>query len=228
MVKHYTLKGQGGERRATPQLLGSLRALSISKADAIETVSISATGPDGETDEMILPLALWEAMLEAGGASSAAAPMEVEPMAAELEQVEAVDADDDPAKMDAKTVRKMIADALGAEAAKRTKSDARTAQVHADAATILPPGYDYSVPWTQVALDAIALRQPALEVRARKLAADAMTDPVAEGRLRELLAGLRSDAASGGGKLSTKGDGQAAPAQPAWKAPTMPARSTKQ
>jgi len=226
MVKHATINARGKKRTVSLDQLTCLRA--IPHGDQIETGTITVTIEGEEPSELVLPVSMIEMLLEGIGAGPAAAPMEAEPMAAELEQVEAVDADDDPAKLDAKTVRKMIADALGAEAAKRTKADARTAQVHADAATILPPGYDYSVPWTQVALDAIALRQPALEVRARKLAADAMTDPVAEGRLRELLAGLRSDSPSGGGKLSTKGDGQAAPAQPAWKAPTMPARSTKQ
>jgi hypothetical protein len=224
-MKQATLKNPktGRARSVSMDALGLLRTLP--HGDQIETGTLTVEIEGQEPDVLVLPLAMIEALLEGVGAGPAAAPAEVaEPMEVEGEQLEAADADDDADKLDAKLdamVRRIVDARIASHEAKRKKADARAATVHADAATILPPAYDYSVPWTQVAIDAIAKVAPELEARARKLGADAKTDPEAAGMLRQMLAERRQDSAPTGSRLVVKEDSSgAAP----WLAPTMPER----
>lgn len=226
-MKKYTLKGTGGERAATKTLIDSLRALGkLPNLDAIETVAITATGPDGETDELSLPLAMWEAMLEGIGAGApAAAPIEEAPAEEEI-AMESRDADDEDEKLDAK-VKKMVADAFAVERKANADATARAGSVNADARTILPPGYDYSVHWTQVCMDAIAKADPESEAQAKALAARARNaDAVAEGMLRQMLADRRLNA-DGQVRLTVKKTEQDSNTN-AWDSDTMPGREAKQ
>jgi hypothetical protein len=231
-MKQATIKHGGKTYQvsdAKARALASLRT-DAKRSDQIETGTLTVEIEGQEPDVLVLPLAMIEALLEGVGAGPAAAPAEVaEPMEVEGEQLEAADADDEEtdkadAKLDARIAR-IVAAKLDAHEVKRKKADARDATVHADAATILPPIYDYSVPWTQVAIDAIAKVSPELEARARKLGADAKTDPEAAGMLRQMLAERRQDSAPTGSRLVVKED--SAGAAP-WHAPTMPERKVDQ
>jgi hypothetical protein len=230
-MKHATIKFDGKAHEATAakaRALASLR-LDPTRSDQIETGTITVMIEGEEPSELVLPVSMIEALLEGIGAGPAAAPAEVsEPMEVEGEQLEAADADDDADKLDAKLdamVCRIVDARIASHEARRKKADARAATVHADAATILPPIYDYSVPWTQVAIDAIAKVAPELEARARKLGADAKTDPEAAGMLRQMLAERRQDGAQTGSRLVVKED--SAGAAP-WQAPTMPERKVDQ
>lgn len=230
-MKH-TIKFDGRTYEVTAakaRALASLR-LDAARADQIETGTITVMIEGEEPSELVLPVSMIEALLEGIGAGPAAAPAEVaEPMEMEAEQLEAADADDDEAdkadaKLDARIAR-IVAAKLDAHEAKRKRADARAASVHADAATILPPAYDFTVPWAQVAVDAIAKVAPELEARARKLARDAKTDREAAGMLRQMLAERRQDSASTGSLLVVKEDSSdAAP----WASPTLPERNADQ
>jgi len=68
-------------------------------------------------------------------------------------------------------------------------------------------------------VDAIAKVAPELEHRARKLAKDAATDPVAEGMLRQMLADRRIDSSTTTTTTIVTRDGKT---EAPWLAPAMP------
>jgi hypothetical protein len=235
-MKQATLKNPktGRARSVSLDALGLLRKLP--HGDQIETGTLTVEIEGQEPDVLVLPLAMIEALLEGVGAGPSAAPADpaadpaaepLEPL--EVEQLEAADAgevdDKADAKLDARIAR-IVTAKLDAHEVKRKKADARDATVHADAATILPPAYDFTVPWAQVAVDAIAKVAPELEARARKLASDAKTDPVAEGMLRQMLADRRRTAAPGSVGLTVVASDASGEAP--WLAPTMPERKADQ
>jgi len=225
-MKHPTISNGGRRRKISADTLASIRKHAVPKKDAANADQIAVgrvlVEIEGEEPvDLMLPVAMIEMLLEGIGAGPAAAPPAEEPMAEEV-ALEAADAGDEDEKLDAKTVRKMIADALGSRDRKLHADAARRASVNADAATILPAGYDYSVHWTQVALDAIAKVSPALESQAKALATKVVSgDSVAEGMLRQMLADRRKtpEPVSGGlAKPKTDSDTQEAP----WASPTIP------
>jgi hypothetical protein len=189
-MKHVTLSGGGHSCKISLDRLRGLRAMKIDakNADQIETTEVTWQSGDEEPGMMVIPTSMWEAMLETVGAAAPA--VAAEPMPEEEVALEAADADDDE-KLDARIMRlaqKVAADAIGKHEARRTKADALRATVHADAGRVLPPGYDYSVHWTQVALDAIAKAKPDSETRAKDFADKAKRgDSVSQGRLLEML-----------------------------------------
>ena len=220
-MKHALIRSDGFlPRKITGAQLDALRT--VSHKDAIETGTITIAIEGEETSELVLPVTMIEMLLEGIGATSAPAP-EAPPVDEEVVEMEAMDADEDDAKLDAKVAR-MVSRQLAKHDAKRRKSDARDASVKADAATILPPAYDFSVPWAQVCVDAIAKVAPDLEQRARKLAADAATDPEAAGMLRQMLAERRQDSTTNPTTIVTKGDSNDGEA--VWLSPKPP--ETKQ
>ena len=159
--------------------------------------------------------------MESVGIIMVAAPAEA-PAEEEMIAAEGLDADDEEqldAKLDAK-VERAVAKRLDARERKRKADSARESSVHADARTILPDGYDYSVSWTAVAVDAIAKADPSKVERARKLAADAKTNPVHEGMLRQMLADLRRSSSDSTPTTiaKTSADGSDEP----YAAPNMP------
>lgn len=218
-MKHALIRSDGFRpRKITVAQLAALR--SVSHKDAIEKGTVTVAIEGEEPDEFVLPKSMIEMLLEGIGASSEAAPEA--PPVEETVEMEAMDADEDEAKADARMViiaRREIAKSD----ARRTKGDARDASVKSDAATILPSAYDYSVNWAQVCVDAIAKVAPDLEQQARKLAKDSATDPESAGMLRQMLAERRQDSPDTPTNIVTKGDSNNA--QP-WDAATPP--ETKQ
>lgn len=213
-MKQATIKFKGRSRKVGLDALGHLGK--IPHGDQVETGRVTIEIEGQEPSELVLPVSMIDMLLEGIGAAPAAPPPAEAPAEeAPAEEMAAVDA-----KLDAK-IKKAVADALADHEVKRKKADARDAQVHADAATILPPAYDFSVPWPQICVDAIAKVAPDLEARARKLAADAQKDPEAAGMLRQMLAERRQQPSSSTTKIVTKGD---ANDKPAWQSPVMPGR----
>jgi len=218
-MKHATIKFQGRSRRVSLDALGHLGK--IPHGDQVETGRVMIEIEGQEPSELVLPVSMIDMLLEGIGVAPAAPPapeMPAEEQPAEemaAEEMAAIDA-----KIDAK-IKKAVADALAAHEVKRKKADARDAQVHADAATILPPAYDFAVPWPQICVDAIAKVAPELEQRARKLAADAKTDPEAAGMLRQMLAERRQKPSGSPTQIAIKGD---ADNKPAWQSSRMPGR----
>jgi len=216
-MKQATIKFKGRSRKVGLDALGHLGK--IPHGDQVETGRVTIEIEGQEPSELVLPVSMIDMLLEGIGVAPAAPA--VEEMPAEMPAEEMASAD---AQLDAK-IKKAVADALEQDRAKRKKTDARDAQVHADAATILPPAYDFTVPWPQICVDAIAKVAPDLEARARKLAADAQKDPESAGMLRQMLAERRQQPSSSATTIVTRGD---ANDKPAWQSPVMPAREKQQ
>lgn len=201
-MKHATISNGGRRRTVTSDTIALIRALALdvrqkgdgANADQIAVGRVLVEIEGEEPVDLMLPVAMIEMLLEGIGAGPSTAPVEppTEPDPAAADPAaEATDADDDE-KMDAKAVKKIVAAAIKASNITRDAAtsamEARRASVNADAMRVLPPGYEYGVHWTQVALDAIAKAQPDGEARAKTLAVKARNgDAVAEGRLREML-----------------------------------------
>ncbi len=143
--------------------------------------------------------------------------------------MESRDADEEEQadKLDAKTVRSMIADALDSHDKRHQADSARLAKVNADAATILPSGYTFG-DWVQTCLDAIVRADPEAETRAKGLAARARKgDSVAEGMLRNMLHERRG-APEGGLQLAPGGKPRTDSNSNPWDSNAMPAHEVKQ
>lgn len=185
------------------------------KQDQIETVSITATAEGGETTELMLPLAMWEAMLGSIGAEAAAMPTAPEGMAEEVMVEDTGMEREDGLTLAA--ISKLIDSKLSAHTVAQRKVDARDAEVQANARKLNVDASD-DRHWTQIALDAIVKASPDSATEVKRLAADARAgDAVAEGRLRERLARLALDATEPGTssmregtKIETKGRPKAA------------------
>jgi len=230
-MKHATISSGGRRRRVSADTLGHIRAQASHHTDArnsdqIETGKVTIEIEGEETSELVLPTSMIEMLLEGIGASSAPAAPAAEPEPMDEPQVESMDADDE--KLDAKirqVATRIASDMLDKRERKIAADSARRSSVNADAATILPPGYDYSVGWTAVALDAIAKVDPDATARAKELAAKALRgDAVAEGMLRQMLAERRVARAPGVKLGAVKDDAS----EPPWQSPTMPASEVKQ
>lgn len=221
-MKTATIRSEGFKPRKISQpQLAALSALTV-KGDQIETGRVLIEIEGEEPQELVLPVAMIEAFLTGLGAT--VAPDEPAPPDEEI-ALEALDAgSEDEGKLDAKAIGAMIDARIDARDRKRVGRDARRAQVNADAATILPAIYDYSVPWHQVCLDALALAEPGIEGHARGLAKKAANgDAVAEGRLRQMLADRRRT--PHGASLNLE-HGDAADSAKPWASKTLPPQET--
>lgn len=214
-----------GKRYSMPE--ARARGLAPLKMDAANADQIAVgrvlVEIEGEDPvDLTLPVAMIEMLLEGIGAGPTTAP--AEPAAELAEEEIAIDADDE--NLDAK-IQRMVADAVSKSDAKRVAADALRTTVNADAARILPPGYDYTVHWTQTALDAIAKAKPDDEARAKGFAAKAQNgDAVATGRLLEQLSQCASTM-TGGGVATTPSPEPNADTN-AWDSDTMPGREENQ
>ena len=221
MAKQATIKSKGRKRTVTLDALTHLRALT--HGDQVETGRVTVEIEGEEASELVLPVSMIEMLLEGIGAPMAAPAPEVAEVS-EIEEMAAADAGPDDGKLDAKIAR-VVAQVLDARESTRRRADARAASIRSDAATILPPAYDYTVSDTQVCLDAIAKADPEAMQTAKALKSKADAgDAEALGMLRQMLAERRrSDTSSSTTTIVTKADDNA----PAWRASEMPKRTEK-
>jgi len=224
-MKKAIISNKGRRREVSADTLAHVRAMAKANKDATNADQIAVgrvlVEIEGEEPvDLVLPTSMIEMLLEGIGAGPvAAAP--VEPLEEEV-MAEARDADD-AGKMDSKAITDLVdrrvRHQLDAHDRKVSQDAARRASVNADASTLLPAGYDFAVPWTQVALDAIVRAAPELEPSAKGLAARAAKgDAVAEGMLRQMLAERRVSATGDLKIVESKKDSNPDP----WASDTMP------
>ena len=232
-MKHCTITVDGKKHSLSEARARGLAPIKVDAANA-DQIAVGRVLVEIEGEEpvdLMLPVAMIEMLLEGIGAGPvAAAPPEPAPEdEVGLESVG--DAEDEDEKMDAKLdakIKRAVDRAVGKSDAKRTQFDALRTTVNADASPLLAPGYDYSVNWTQVAVDAIAMGKPELETRAKEFARKAVNgDATASGRLQELLSQCSRDRV-GGLNLTPGTTPKADAGGNAWDSETMPGREGKQ
>jgi ElaB/YqjD/DUF883 family membrane-anchored ribosome-binding protein len=223
-MKQAKITALGKTRSVTDAKARALASLHMDakRGDQVETARMLIEIEGEEPVDLVMPKTLVEGMMESAGITMAAAPAEA-PAEEEMIAAEGFDADDDEqfdSKLDAK-VERAVAKRFDAWERKRKTDSVRETSVHADARTILGSSYVYDKPWTVVAVDAIAKADPSKVERARKLAADAKTNPVHEGMLRQMLADLRRSSSDSTPTtiVKTAADGSD---EPSWKADSMP------
>jgi hypothetical protein len=205
--------------------------LDSAKADQVETGRVTIEIEGEEPSELVLPVAMIEMLLEGIGAPSApaAAPAGMEEEA-EI-QGEGLDSDgvggeereDALSSAQLRAISRAVKAQFDSHRKAQARIDARGAEVRRLASRLLPDGYDYSAPWHQVCVDALAKVSPEEGKAAADLAKRAKSDSVSEGRLIErLAAAVRGHADSNGkttvveGKKIVREQARKADAKPPW------------